>query len=272
VSKKYAGNNAIPKSVETIQLLKAMGKSIFFYSNSSSRAREQVSDKLRTLGIDTDPSRVYTASYVMAHYLKDFHPNINKVFAVGMEGLIFELKRVGLTVLDSQHYEVQTEKWDFLSSVNLDPDIGAVVMGFDSGFNYFKLAVTGVLLSKPDCLFLTTNGDTYDLIDGIKHPETAAYVAAIQGFINRSPDVVVGKPNPLMFNFLQRDHPNVINERTCMVGDRLDTDMSFARNSGMKKLLTFTGVTQTTELESLLNSDIDYFIHYLGRIYEIIKN
>lgn len=253
-------------------MLKSMGKSIFFYSNSSTRERERVSDKLIKLGIDTEPSRVYTASYVMAHYLKNFYPNISKVFIVGLDGLKCELERVGLTVLNSESFNIHTEKWDFLNYINLDPDIGAVVMGFDSGFNYFKLAVTGVLLSRQDCLFLTTNGDTYDIIDGIKHPETAAYVAAIQGFINRSPDVIVGKPNPLMFNLLQKDHPNILTERTCMVGDRLDTDMGFAKNSGIKKLLTFTGVTQSRELENLLNTDIDYFIHSLGRIYEIIKN
>ena len=208
----------------------------------------------------------------MAHYIKNFHPNIEKVFVVGQDGLIQELSRLGIQVIESSQYGGTTQKWDFLNEIKLDEDIGAVVMGFDSGFNYFKLAVTGMLLSRPGCMFLTTNGDTYDLIDGIKHPETAAYVAAIQGFIGRKPDVIAGKPNPLMFSILQKQFPNVDKSRTCMVGDRLDTDMAFARNSGILKLLTFSGVTQAKELESLLETDIDFFIHYLGRIYEIIKS
>jgi ribonucleotide monophosphatase NagD (HAD superfamily) len=110
------------------------------------------------------------------------------------------------------------------------------------------------------------------LIDGVKHPETAAYVAAIHGFVGRKPDVISGKPNPLMFSILKNSYPNIENGRTCMVGDRLDTDMAFARNSGILKMMTFSGVTQARELESLLDTDIDFFIHYLGRIYEIIKS
>ena len=153
----------------------------------------------------------------------------------------------------------------------MDEDIGAVVMGFDSEFNYLKLALTGLLLTRPECMFLAANGDIYDLIDGVKHPETGTFVAAIQDFVGRAPDIIVGKPNPLMFSILKKERPEIEARRTCMVGDRLDTDMAFARNSGIKKMLTFSGVTQPIELENLLGSDIDYFIHYLGHIYEIIK-
>ena len=153
----------------------------------------------------------------------------------------------------------------------MDEDIGAVVLGFDPEFNYLKLAITGLLLTRPNCMFLAANADTYDLIDGIKHPETGTFIASIEEFVSRKPDVIVGKPNPLMFSILQKLHPEIVRKRTCMVGDRLDTDMLFAKNTGIKKVLTFSGVTQPIDLEKLLSTDIDYFIHYLGNIYEIIK-
>ena len=181
------------------------------------------------------------------------------------------MTEVGLNVIEGKQHNHNIVTWDFLNNYSMDQDIAAVVMGFDAEFNYLKLTISGLLLKRPECMFLTTNGDIYDLIDGVKHPETGTFVAAIQDFVGRKPDVVVGKPNPLMFSILLKQHPEIIKERTLMVGDRLDTDMAFARNSGIKKMLTFSGVTQANELDSLLSTDIDYFIHYLGHLYEIAK-
>ena len=223
------------------------------------------------MGVKASEETIYTASYVMAYYINHFHPYLTKVYAIGADGLYTELRKAGLEVIEGNKHNHNIVKWDFLNEHSMDNDIGAVVMGFDSEFNYLKLAITGLLLSRPECMFLTANGDTYDLIDGLKHPETGTFVASIQDFVGRGPDVIAGKPNPLMFSILQKNRPEIVRERTCMVGDRLDTDMAFASNSGIMKMLTFSGVTQAKELDGLLNSNIDYFIHYIGHIYEIIK-
>lgn len=53
--------------------------------------------------------------------------------------------------------------------------------------------------------------------------------------------------------------------KTCMVGDRLDTDILFGKNGGMKTLLVFTGVT---DRESLSKSAVkpDFAISSLGNL------
>jgi phosphoglycolate/pyridoxal phosphate phosphatase family enzyme len=247
-----------------------MGKQIFFYSNST-KTREEVSKKLKGLGIQAPRENIYTASYVMAYYISNFHPYMRKVCCIGTEGLYKELKEVGLTLIEGSLFNHNIVEWNFLNEYDLDKDIGAVVIGFDAEFNYLKLAVAGLLLSRPECMFLTTNDDIYDLIDGVKHPDTGAFVASVQDFIGRDPDATVGKPNPLAFSIIQKLRPEIIPERTCMVGDRLDTDIAFARKSGLQKMLTFSGVIRPNELENLLPTDIDYFIHCIGDIYKIIK-
>ncbi|CAG9322207.1 unnamed protein product [Blepharisma stoltei] len=267
----YAGTRSLPYVQETYKLLRDMGKQFFFYSNSSTKTRKDISLKLESIGIKTEVKNVFTASYVMAHYVANYHPYIKKVYAIGEEGLYHDLREKGINVIEGNQHNHGILKWDFLNEIHMDDDIGAIVMGYDANFNYLKLAITGVLLSRPQCLFLATNSDDYDLIDGHKHPETGAFIASIEEFTKRSPDVVVGKPNPIMFNILRERHPEIRPEKTLMIGDRLDTDMSFARNSGLKKMLTFSGVTQVKELESLLPTDIDYFIHYLGMLYEGLK-
>ena len=44
--------------------------------------------------------------------------------------------------------------------IDLDPDVGAVVVGFDPDFDYAKLLKASCyLLRDPNCLFLATNMD-----------------------------------------------------------------------------------------------------------------
>ena len=55
--------------------------------------------------------------------------------------------------------------------------------------------------------------------------------------------------------------------KTCMVGDRLDTDIAFGKNGGMGTLLVFTGVTSREALEDDQKGvKPDYIIDSLGSL------
>jgi ribonucleotide monophosphatase NagD (HAD superfamily) len=51
---------------------------------------------------------------------------------------------------------------------------------------------------------------------------------------------VVGKPNPLAFEIIKKQH-GLKEDEAMLVGDRLDTDLAFAKACGIRSCLVLTG-------------------------------
>ena len=75
---------------------------------------------------------------------------------------------------------------------------------------------------------------------------------AIKGCTGQEP-TVVGKPSPLMIDYLEKKY-GMDRSRICMVGDRLDTDVLFGTDNGLKSLLVLSGVTSEEKLLSPENT------------------
>jgi ribonucleotide monophosphatase NagD (HAD superfamily) len=60
----------------------------------------------------------------------------------------------------------------------------------------------------------------------------------------------VGKPSPLLAEMIINEY-GLDPARTMFVGDRLDTDIKFGKDSGMISVLVMTGVTNAEKLISL---------------------
>lgn len=162
---------------------------------------------------------------------------------VGESGILEELAEAGIaTVTGAEH-----------AAAGLDPEVAAVVVGLDRALTYEKLAVaTAYLRRRPEVLFVATNTDAMMPIDrGIAQadfqPGAGALVAAIETGSGHALDARAGKPAPLLLEVAAEAYGLEL-PRTCMVGDRLDTDMAFGLNSGLQTLLVLSGVTQEHEL------------------------
>ena len=76
--------------------------------------------------------------------------------------------------------------------------------------------------------------------------------------------IVVGKPSALMIDYIV-DKYKVERSRICMVGDRLDTDVLFGTDNGLKTVLTLSGVTTENKLLSPQNKIIpDYYVNSIA--------
>ncbi|KAH8501285.1 hypothetical protein H0E87_016195 [Populus deltoides] len=122
-----------------------------------------------------------------------------------------------------------------------DKDVGAVVVGFDRYFNYYKVQYgTLCIRENPGCLFIATNRDAVThLTDAQEWAGGGSMVGAFVGSTQREP-LVVGKPSTFMMDYLANKF-GILKSQICMVGDRLDTDILFGQNGGCKTLLVLSG-------------------------------
>lgn len=100
------------------------------------------------------------------------------------------------------------------------------------------------------CLFIATNPDTsYPVKNEKTLPGAGSIVAMIQTSTGVKP-ITIGKPETLLLDvILKKDNLNP--ERTLFVGDRLDTDIAFAVNGGIRSLLVLTGISKLNEINNI---------------------
>ncbi|KAF0728072.1 hypothetical protein AaE_009473 [Aphanomyces astaci] len=119
------------------------------------------------------------------------------------------------------------------------------------GISYYKLSYAATcILQNPGCKFYATNkwvsSDPTFPTDGAILPGGGACVAALQTAVGREPDAIIGKPNQALLQTILSTH-SLDPSRTCMVGDRLSTDIEFGRRGGLYTLLVMTGCTSYEE-------------------------
>ena len=124
-----------------------------------------------------------------------------------------------------------------------DEDVGAVIVGFDRNINYYKIQYAQLCINEnPGCEFIVTNLDAVThLTDAQEWAGNGSMVGAIRGSTQTEP-TVVGKPSSFMLEDVAAQF-GLAKSEICMVGDRLDTDILFGKNGGLRTMLVLTGVT-----------------------------
>lgn len=150
-------------------------------------------------------------------------------------------------------------------AVPSDPNIGAVVCGWDMKFDFTRMAYASLCLQRdPSCVFVACNLDSSDKLPGRCIPGNGGAVAAIEtasgaraalqhasrptAHHRGSPctgrtAIVAGKPASFVGQLLSQQFPDMTPARTVMIGDRLDTDIALGAACGYATLLTLTGTT-----------------------------
>lgn len=218
----YRGSEPMPYAADVLAAIRQTGAAVRFYTNYSGATRDQVAEKLRSLGIEAHPEEVLTSGIVAVRYL--MREGWERVFAVGEPGLVRTLAEHGLDVIESAGEPAD-----------------AVVAGICRSFTY-DLMARAMERVRAGAAFVATNADpTYPLEEGRLQPGAGAIVRALEVCSER-PAIVVGKPSALGFEMALLE-TGASPPETMVVGDRPETDLAGAAALGCASWLVLTGVT-----------------------------
>jgi phosphoglycolate/pyridoxal phosphate phosphatase family enzyme len=245
----WRADSGVPGVAHTVAALRARGKRVLFVTNNSTKSRRDYVAKLRSAaGIDCAAEDIVSSAFAAAEYCRREGVS-KKAYVLGGSGLVDELRLAvpGLGVLGPDDFAKEFAFGALRPETHLDPDVQAVVIGFDARFSYYKLATAALYLRyQPGCKFVATNRDASYPDAHCLVPGGGSLVAALETGSGRAPDVVAGKPSLQMLDLI--DGGALDRARTCMVGDRLDTDIAFGNAGGLRAtLLVLTGISSLAE-------------------------
>jgi glycerol-1-phosphatase len=215
----YLGPVAVPGAAEGIAALRERGTRIGFVTNNAARPPAAVAAHLVELGISATSADVVTSAQAGAHLvLNRFGPGA-RVLAVGGEGVAAALAELGLVAVRSA-----------------DDQPVAVLQGYGFDLTWQQLNEAAVAIHR-GAHWVATNTDPTRPTDRGLVPGNGAAVAAVAMAVTDTPEVA-GKPyRPLLDDTVAR----LGAERPVFVGDRLDTDIAGAQNSGLDSMLVLSG-------------------------------
>jgi glycerol-1-phosphatase len=225
----YLGTDPIPGAVEAINKLRAEGRRLAYATNNASRRPAEVARLLGSLGLDAAATDVVTSAQAAAALLAERLAPGSRVLVIGADALRTEVAEVGL---------------EPVATAQDQP--AAVVQGYGSGVGWADLAEAAVAV-RAGALWVVTNADRTLPSPRGPLPGNGSLVAALVTALDREPDAVVGKPEPVLF---ERAARRAGASRSLVVGDRLDTDIEGAHRAGMDSLLVLTGVAVPEDLIS----------------------
>jgi len=242
----YVESSPTEGSVETINYLKNIGKSVLFITNDPRSSSSDYTQKLRGMGLLVEENEVITSAMAIARHIRAHTENSDKknAYVVGSGALKKEIELAGLTLVDGE----EAKKADY------------VILGGHPEFHYNELKLATLALRNGAEFFATSRDPAYPSSEG-HIPATGAMLASIE-VASEKKAVVAGKPDKIIFEEALSHSKCPDKSNTAIIGDRLDTDILGGHLAGISTILTLSG---STKIEDVKISEIkpDYIINDL---------
>ncbi len=207
----YYGNKLAHDAQDVLEILRKNQIDIFYITNNSTKSREEMAQKLISLGIPASSDKVYCSASASVQFLLD--RSLKKIYVIGSKNLENEIISVGLELSSPSECE-------------------CILIGMDFDITYDKIydALTAL---ENGALFVACNTDSNYLIENnILKPGCGAMVGAIVGASKRQPDIIIGKPEINMIAQLMNDW-NLNTDELYIIGDTYESDVAMARKCGI---------------------------------------
>jgi 4-nitrophenyl phosphatase len=224
-------------------------------TNNSTKSRPEYLKKLTGLGIPANVEEIFGSAYSSAIYISrilKLSADKRKVFVIGEAGIENELRTEGVPFVGGTdpnfRRDMEPKDFDGLADGSLvDPEVGCVLVGLDFHINYLKLSHAYQYLVR-DAVFLATNLDSTFPMNKDFFPGGGSMSSPLINMTGKKP-LGLGKPSQAMMDAVEGKF-QFDRSRTCMVGDRLDTDIQFGIEGKLGGTLhVLTGVSKQEEWE-----------------------
>ena len=219
----YLGSRLYPFTKELLAAIKNHGAKYLFVTNNSSKSVNDYVQKLAGFGITATKEDFMTSSQATAYYLKKHHWG-KTLYVCGTQSLKKELTDEGFRVSEDI---TETQ---------------CIVMGFDTELTFQKLHdVSYLLLTQPELPYIATNPDLVCPTEFGSVPDCGSVCHMICNATGKKP-VVIGKPSALMPQLAMEKY-GALPQETCVIGDRIYTDVKSGLNAGTNTILVMSGET-----------------------------
>ncbi|CAJ2510037.1 Uu.00g059370.m01.CDS01 [Anthostomella pinea] len=252
----WSGDHLFEGIPETLEMLRSRGKRVVFVTNNSTKSRPDYQKKLTAMGIPSNVEEIFASAYSSAIYISRIlalpAPK-NKVFVIGESGIESELRTENVPFIGGTDPALQRDMTpeDFKGLADgslLDPDVGIVLAGLDFHINYLKLSL-GFQYLQRGAKFLATNLDSTLPMNHTFFPGAGSISIPLIHMSGQQP-TALGKPSQAMMDAIEGKF-KLDRARTCMVGDRLNTDIQFGIEGKLGgTLAVLTGVSRKEDWEA----------------------
>lgn len=224
----YLSETLFDGTVDFLRYVRESGGRYLFLTNNSSRGTDGYIAKMKRLGIDAVPEDFLSSADATIDYLKRNNPD-SLFYVCGTESLKSQLRKAGFRVTDERCDEVDT-----------------VLLGYDTELTYQKLEDCCILLGK-GVRYIATHPDMVCPTWYGSAPDCGSVTEMLFTATGRRPKVI-GKPMPEMA-YLAMARCGVTPDETCIMGDRLHTDIACGVNAGIDSILVLSGEGTVADIE-----------------------
>jgi NagD protein len=228
----YKGGTLFTCTQPFLALMHELGIGVSFLTNNPSKSAADYLAHLKKLGLNVSEDELYTSAHATIDYLKNHHPKVRRIFALGTPSMLTQFRDAGyvLTMEDAKD----------------EPD--AVVVGFDMTLSYGRVCRAAWWIHQKK-LYVATNPDRVCPTD---QPtvlvDCGSICAMLEKATGRAPDIVMGKPDPTMLQGIV-EHRALRPSQIAMVGDRIYTDILMAHRANALGVLVLTGEATAHDAE-----------------------
>lgn len=249
----YMGKSLFPFTTKVLDGFTELGLGYSFLTNNPSSSVKAYIDKLHKLGIECTDDNMYTTSLATIDYIKMHYPEAKNLFVLGTKSCQEQFEKAGFRMCED--------------SAEDKPDV--LVVSFDKELVYSRFcraawwAAQGLpyLCTNPD--WVCPTDEPTILID------CGSITAAVNAASGRTPDKVIGKPDPSMLQGIMEKH-GLQSCQMAMIGDRLYTDVATAINNDSVGVLVLSGestmqtVAESDVVPTIICQDLEEFFHWLS--------